>query len=111
MPSVENYWNTSWPFSTNNFRSIMSRDRFLLATKFLLLADNSKMVPQRQPGHNKIFNVDHVVNALVQNFKSSYNLNKEVSVDESMILYKGRLSFLQYMPKMRHKWGIKAWCW
>ena len=36
-------------------------------------------------------------------------MNKEISVDESMISYKGRLSFLQYMPKKPHKWGIKAW--
>ena len=30
-------------------------------------------------------------------------------MDESIIAYKGRLSFLQYMPKKPHKWGMKAW--
>ena len=33
----------------------------------------------------------------------------QVSVDEPMITYKGRLSFIQYMPKKPHKWGPKAW--
>ena len=32
-----------------------------------------------------------------------------LSVDESMISFKGRLSFLQYLPKKPHKWGMKAW--
>ena len=102
MPSVEHYWNTRWPFSSSNFRSIMSRDRFLLVLKFLHLADNSRMVPRGQPGHSKTYKVDQVVNTLVQNYKSSYIMNKEISVDESMISYKGRLSFLQYMPKKPH---------
>ena len=26
-----------------------------------------------------------------------------------MISYKGRLSFIQYLPKKPHKWGMKAW--
>ena len=26
-----------------------------------------------------------------------------------MIAYKGRLSFLQYLPKKPHKWGLKVW--
>lgn len=36
-------------------------------------------------------------------------MQREISVDESMISYRGRLSFLQYMPKKPHKWGIKVW--
>ena len=26
-----------------------------------------------------------------------------------MISYKGQLSFVQYLPKKTHKWGMKAW--
>ena len=35
--------------------------------------------------------------------------NKNLSVDENMIAFKGRLSLVQYMPKKPHKWGLKAW--
>jgi len=31
-----------------------------------------------------------------------------VSVDETMIGFKGRLGFIQYMPKKPTKWGLKA---
>ena len=71
MPSVEHYWNTRWPFSSSSFRSIMSRDRFLLVMKFLHLTDKSRMVPKGQPGHSQTYKVEHVVNTLVQNYKSS----------------------------------------
>ena len=45
---------------------------------------------------------------LIANFQAHYTLNQEVSVDESMIGYKGRLGFIQYMPKKPTKWGMKA---
>ncbi len=35
-------------------------------------------------------------------------MNIFISVDESIIDFKGRLSFIQYMPKKPTKWGIKA---
>ena len=37
-----------------------------------------------------------------------YIPGKRVSVDESMIGTKARLSFLQYMPKKPTKWGVKV---
>ena len=38
-----------------------------------------------------------------------YVPGKEISVDESMIGTKSRLSFLQYMPNKPTKWGVKVW--
>ena len=33
----------------------------------------------------------------------------DVSVDEAMIAYQGRLSFRQYLPAKPIKYGIKVW--
>ena len=109
MPNIHHYWNTSWPFANNNFNEIMSRDRFLLYLKFLHLADNSLMIPMQEEGHDKLFKVRHFLSTLIESYQKSYKMEREISVDEMMIKYKGRLSFLQYMPKKPHKWGIKAW--
>ena len=38
-----------------------------------------------------------------------YNPGKNISVDEGMIGFKGRLSFRQYMPAKPTKYGIKVW--
>jgi hypothetical protein len=39
----------------------------------------------------------------------NYNPNKEQSIDEGMIAFKGRLSFKQYLPAKPTKFGIKVW--
>ena len=43
-------------------------------------------------------------------FRSAYTPEQHLSIDESIIGYKGRLSWIQYMPKKPTKWGMKAWC-
>ena len=35
---------------------------------------------------------------VLSNFKRVYNPSKNMSIDEGMIVYKGRLSFRQFMP-------------
>lgn len=41
---------------------------------------------------------------------SSYNSNKKLCVDESMLKFKGCLFFKQYLPsKPSTKWSIKIW--
>ena len=46
---------------------------------------------------------------MVRNFQANYSPSEHLSIDESMIGFKGRLAFLQYMPKKSQKWGMKAW--
>ena len=86
-PAIEDYWSTSWPFATVTFSSVLKRDRFSLVLKFLHLNDNSKYITENQ---------------------SAYTPGHEIVLDESMIGFKGRMGFLQYMPKKPTKWGLKA---
>ena len=87
----------------------MSRDCFLLMLKFLHLTNNEDQVARGQPGHDKLFKIRKFMEGLVEKFKSVYKLHNEISIDGSMISYKGRLSFLQFMPKKPVKWGMKTW--
>ena len=43
---------------------------------------------------------------VLENFKVNYQPHQQISIDELMISYQGRL---QYLPKKPHKWGLKAW--
>ena len=38
-----------------------------------------------------------------------YVPDQNVTVDESMVRFKGRLQFRQYLPSKPIKWGIKVW--
>ena len=87
----------------------MSSRRFELILRFLHL-NYSETQPQRgEPGFDKLYKVRPFLELLLQNFKDSYLPGQHLSIDESMISYKGRLSFIQYLPKKCHKWGMKAW--
>ena len=109
LPSVKDYWSTSWPFNTPHFSKLLSRDRFLLLLKFLHLADNTKQVARGQPGYDKLFKLRPFMDPLIHSFKEMFIPQQQLSIDEAMISYKGRLSFLQYLPKKPKKWGMKAW--
>ena len=109
MPRLEDYWGTKWPFVSKNFSSILKRDRFSLILRFIHLNDSTKYTPKGQPGHDPLFKIRPFMEPLLEAFKQKYKLRREISLDESMIGFKGRLWFIQYMPKKPTKWGMKAY--
>ena len=46
---------------------------------------------------------------MTDNFQTNYYPNKELSADEEMVGFKGRVSMKQYMPGKPTKWGLKVW--
>ena len=108
LPRLEDHWSTSWPYASGNFSSFFSRNRFSLIMRFLHLNDSAHYIPKGQPGHDPLYKIRPFMDPLLKNFKSAYQLGKEIAVDESMIGYKGRLSFIQYLPNKPTKWGMKA---
>ena len=86
----------------------MKRDRFSLILRFLHLNDNRHYKKKGEDGHDPLFKLRPFLEPLIVQFQKSYTLSKEVCVDETMIGFKGRLSFIQYMPKKPTKWGMKA---
>ena len=107
-PCLDDYWSISWPFATHTFSSVMSRDRFSLILRFLHVNDSSQYIPKGQPGYDAIYKIRPFLSSLLRQFKSNYSSQRELSIDESMIGFKGRLSFIQYMPKKPTKWGLKS---
>ena len=81
----------------------MSSRRFELLMQFLHL-NNSAL----QNG-DRLYKIRPIMDCVIENFMKSYIPHREISIDESIIAYKGRLSWIQYLPKKPHKWGLKAW--
>ena len=46
---------------------------------------------------------------LAARFQALYQVDGFVTVDESMVKFKGRLVFRQYLPLKPIKWGVKVW--
>ena len=91
-------------------QQIIKRDRFSLLLKFLHLNDNSKYVKKGQEGHDPLFKVRPFFDPLIKNFQLAYYPSRELSIDESMIGFKGRLSFIQHLPKKTNQVGDEGIC-
>ena len=69
----------------------------------------SDLMPARgSEGYNRLY-IKPLLDPVLKNFKSHYIPGQNISIDESMISFKGRLSWVQYLPKKNTKWGMKAW--
>jgi hypothetical protein len=108
LPKLEDYWATSWPFRNSAVADIMPRDRFTTILKFYHLNDNNKNIPKGNPGFDPLFKLRPFLDSVMNNIQSNYNLGQDLSIDEQMVSYKGRIHFLQYLPKKPTKWGMKA---
>ena len=103
LPSLKDYWGTSWPFCTPQFSKLLSRDRSFLQLKFLHQADNTKQAGRGQPGNDKLFKLRPFIDPLIQSFQQMFTPQQQLSIDEAIISFKDCLSFLQYLPKKLKK--------
>ena len=79
-------------FCTSIFSAIMSRNRFQLLLKFLHFNNNSNM-PEPI---DKLFKLRPLLDPA-----------RNISIDESLLLWKGRLGFKEYILLKRARFGVK----
>ncbi|KAJ1154739.1 hypothetical protein NDU88_007482, partial [Pleurodeles waltl] len=108
-PSLSSYWSTSPLMATAIFPAIMSRNRYELLLRMLHFVDNALALPRDHPDSDRLFKIRPVLDHLVDRFSEIYVPGKEISVDESLVLFKGRLVFRQYIPSKRARYGIKLY--
>lgn len=109
MPSYELYWSTHDLIHLKNLTVYMTRDRFLNILSFLHACDNSAEPPRDSPNYDPGYKVTHIASVLISKWQALYQPKREVSVDETLVPYKGRTKILQYIPSKPHKWGLKVW--
>ncbi|XP_005110932.1 piggyBac transposable element-derived protein 4 [Aplysia californica] len=100
-PEITSYW-TKHP--------MMPRDHFLTLTAFWHLANNEEKPQQNTPEYDKLFKLRRLFSHLNNKFSSVYCPEKELAVDESLMPWKGRVSFRQYRPSKPIKYGLKLYC-
>ncbi|GFR83467.1 PiggyBac transposase Uribo1 [Elysia marginata] len=109
MPSISHYWKKSILYKYPIANLVMPRNRFQLILKFIHFNDNSQMAERNDPTYDRLYKIRPIVDHLFERFQSVYELRKDVCVDESLLLWKGRLIFCQYIPNKRSRFGIKLY--
>ena len=110
--SVRQYWMRSQPFLyCELISSIMSLGRWEQIMRCLHLVDNSSIVMDvKDPRFDRIAKTRWLVEMFVKVSREIYNLEREITVDECVIPYKGRYCFIrQFMPDKPVRFGIKVW--
>lgn len=107
LPTWKQYWNASEDLGLPIVAKCMTRNRFETILKFLHCNDNNLMPKDNK---DKIYKIRPLSDTLNRRFKDCYKTTRRVSVDESMILFKGRSTLKQYNPMKPIKRGYKLWC-
>ncbi|XP_066987491.1 piggyBac transposable element-derived protein 4-like [Macrobrachium rosenbergii] len=94
------YFSTRESVSSPFFRKVMSGRRFDLLHKFLHLVDNSTIT--EGPGR-KLAKIKPFTDLILKKFMNNYIPRRNVSVDESLLGWKGNLSWVQYIPAKRKR--------
>ncbi|XP_039753926.1 piggyBac transposable element-derived protein 4-like [Pararge aegeria] len=94
------YWSRHYLMRLSP-HSFMARDRFYLILRALNVQD--EMRPE------SIFKVKSLIDMFNETMSTTYYPSNNVAIDESLILWKGRLSFRQYLKGKVHRYGIKLY--
>ena len=93
-----------WLLETNGFSLVFSRTQYELLQSFMHFSDNENVDKD-----DRLSKIRPVLDLVTDKYLQCYESNREVSIDEVMLKFKGRLFWKQYMPKEPSKWGIKLW--
>ena len=110
LPSMQDYWSTNPLVGIPGIVGGMTRDRFRAILSCLHVNDNSAAPARGTPGYDRLYKVWPLLEAIIKNTPASYILHQEVSVNEAMVLFKGRSTLKQYMPMKPTKQGFECWC-
>lgn len=96
------YWSTDHLIATPIFAELFTRNRFRALLTNLHFNNN-----QNQIDKDSLCKIQPIIDELKKKFLCSLSPYKNLCIDESLTLWKGRLHFKQYIPSKRHKFGIK----
>lgn len=106
---IEDYWGTYW-LTYLPFTDIMSCNRFELLTSSLHFTNNEDNRPARGgANYDQLWKIRPLMDICDPQYLTAYGPGSNLSIDESIIKFKGRIHFRQYLPSKPCKWGIKQY--
>ena len=99
LPAYKKYCNTNFLYKNEDFPSVLSREQFETILQFVNFGEK----PHFENNRLSKMILDHLSDVM----RELEAPEKNLSMDESMMLSCGRLVFWQYIKNKRHKYGIK----
>lgn len=107
-PEEKLYWSKKHSMFTPFFAKMMSSKKYSLIKKFLNFSNNETYDPAThpQPELNKIWPVYLHLN---NKFQEAYIPQQHITIDDNIMIYKGRFGWVQYIPMKRARSGMKTY--
>ncbi|XP_071054999.1 piggyBac transposable element-derived protein 4-like [Onthophagus taurus] len=106
VSNIQEYWSQQFNAKIPFFSSIFRRELCLQIFWMLHLHEND---PNDQTLRARTQKVRQYLDYLDKQLKEQFVPSREISVDESVVRFKGKISFLTYNPKKPTKWGIRIY--
>ena len=100
LPNLKDYWSKNSTTELPFFRKVFSRNRFFQIFGTLHAGDIDSTIRRQK--------IQPLLDLLCPSFQAAYTPGQHIAVDESVISFKGRVGFLQYLKGKPNPWGIKA---
>ena len=107
-PHLNMYWSSDDLYQTRIFGETMTPDRCLLLLRFLHFANNNDLNP-KDPDRDHLGKIRPLINLVRAHCSVVYSPGKDLCGDESLLLFKGRLAFKQFIHTKRARFGIKLY--
>ncbi|ROI93623.1 PiggyBac transposable element-derived protein 4 [Anabarilius grahami] len=111
LPKLRDYWRVKSIFHVPYPQKVMSRDRFLSITWNMHMSDPAEDAANDRKKGTDEYDCLHRIRPLYDSLrvacKAVYHPERNLSVDESMVATKARISLKQYIKNKPTKWGIK----
>jgi len=105
LPELRLYWSNDNMFTNDFIKKSMKRDRLEMLLRCLYFQNNEEVVIE-EPRMQKLKNLQEMLN---ERFKAVLIPGETVVVDETMVLWRGRLVFRQYLPDKSAKYSVKIY--
>lgn len=100
--SIREYWSTDAFIETPIFGNLLSRNRFEQIWNFWHFSDNESNTDSA----DRLYKIRPIVAHFLEKFKTVYSPKRELSLDEGVIPWRGRLRFRTYNPGKLVKYGL-----
>ncbi|XP_015748429.1 PREDICTED: piggyBac transposable element-derived protein 4-like [Acropora digitifera] len=107
-PNFNSYWSTDPVLSSPFFPSLMSRTRFFQILWYLHFADNTHAPSSDSADYNKLDRIQPFLDLVIVRFQEVYTPERQLVIDETLIKFKGKVHFRQFMPTKLGRFGMKA---
>ncbi|CAJ0961271.1 unnamed protein product [Ranitomeya imitator] len=91
------------------FHMAIKRTRFEGIQKILHFSDNAQCPPRDDPKFDRLYKIWPMIEHFSRTFAEAYTPQRDIAIDESLVHFKGRLKFRQYLLSNRSRYGTKLY--